>query len=91
MMKKMTENDFLEIWKPVKSVIEHCNLDYGEAVTLGSQFGKLKEIIFKIQEEIESLQDDSNKLSALEAGGVDNWSGYSDALMMYYNDEEEEE
>lgn len=34
----------------------------------------------KLQEQVESLQEDSDKLSKLEAYGVDNWSGYSDAL-----------
>lgn len=76
----MNEKDFDEIWAPIKSVIELCNLDYGAAVTLGGQFGKLKSIILEKQEIIESLQEDSDKLAKLEAYGVDNWSGYSDAM-----------
>lgn len=37
--------------------------------------------------EIASLKEDSEKLARLEAAGVDNWEGYSEA----FTDEEEEE
>jgi len=39
----------------------------------------------------ESLMRDSNKLDALECGGVDNWSGYDDAMQEYFNNKEEKE
>ena len=32
------------------------------------------------KKEYESLLEDSEKLEALEAAGVDNWEGYSDAM-----------
>lgn len=34
----------------------------------------------KLQEEVESLREDSEKLEKLEAYGVDNWSGYGEAM-----------
>lgn len=40
--------------------------------------------------EYEALQRRSFKLSCLECGGVDNWSGYDDSLSEggFYNDED---
>ena len=32
--------------------------------------------------EYNSLQEDSQKLMALEAAGVDNWQGYDDAMVI---------
>lgn len=43
-------------WKPVASVIKHTNMDYGDAVTLGSQFGQLMAILEKKDKEIENLK-----------------------------------
>lgn len=37
------------------------------------------------------LLDDQYKLECLEAAGVDNWSGYDDAMEMYREGEEEDE
>jgi hypothetical protein len=34
------------------------------------------------KKEYESLLEDSEKLSALEAAGVDNWEGYDNAMEM---------
>lgn len=76
----MTEKELNEIWKLVKKVIENYNLNYYAAVTIGGQFGKLTTEIKKLQEKIEYLEDRDEELSKLEAYGVDNWSGYSDAL-----------
>lgn len=45
-----------DIWKPVASVIKHTNMDYGDAVTLGSQFGQLMALIEKKDKEIENLK-----------------------------------
>jgi len=45
------EMDFEEIWKPIKSVIEYQRMDYGEAVTIGSQFGILKKEIKSLQQQ----------------------------------------
>lgn len=36
------------------------------------------------------LLEDSDFLSALVAGGVDNWSGYEDATSHLYKEEEED-
>ena len=43
-------------WKPVASVIKHTNMGYGDAVTLGSQFGQLMAILEKKDKEIENLK-----------------------------------
>lgn len=40
------------------------------------------------KEEYEDLLDRDRKLSALEAGGVDNWEWYGESLAQYYNEEE---
>lgn len=32
------------------------------------------------RESLEQLREDSRKLAALEAAGVDNWEGYDDAM-----------
>lgn len=39
------------------------------------------------KEEYEDLLDRDRKLSALEAGGVDNWKWYGESLAQYYNEE----
>ena len=43
------------------------------------------------EEEYEELIKDSNFLSALQAAGVDNWSGYSEAFDILREWDEEEE
>lgn len=43
------------------------------------------------QKEYDELQDESAMLAALDAAGVDNWSGYDDALNMLAEWEEEEQ
>ncbi|MGG1659514.1 hypothetical protein [Brevibacillus sp. NRS-1366] len=42
-------------------------------------------------EEYQQLQNDSYMLSCLEACGVDNWGGYSEAMQMFNEEEEDEE
>ena len=37
-------------------------------------------LILALIDRIEQLEEDSRKLNALERWGVDNWSGYDDAL-----------
>ena len=49
--ERLEETDFEEIWKPVKSVIEYYRMDYGEAVTIGGQFGVLKREIKLLQQQ----------------------------------------
>lgn len=41
--------------------------------------------------EYEQLQIDSDKLSCLEAIGVDNWQGYDDAMEMFREMQEADE
>lgn len=59
-----------------------CNLIGGNSVKVK---GSNKTIS---KEEYEDLLDRDRKLSALEAGGVDNWKWYSDSLAQYYDGEE---
>jgi hypothetical protein len=40
------------------------------------------------KKEYESLLSDSLKLACLEEQGVDNWGGYSDAMQVYYKEQE---
>jgi len=42
----------------------------------------MEETVTISKKEYESLLEDSEKLSALEAAGVDNWEGYDDAMEM---------
>ena len=42
----------------------------------------------EIKDYLEQLEDDANKLSYLEAYGVDNWSGYDEAMSEFYKNEE---
>lgn len=42
------------------------------------------------KKEYDELQDESAMLAALDAAGVDNWSGYDDALNMLAEWEEED-
>jgi DNA polymerase III epsilon subunit-like protein len=41
----------------------------------------------KLREQIESMKEDVEKLDCLEACGVDNWSGYDDAMEMMEEEE----
>jgi len=41
--------------------------------------------------EYKNLLDDSRKLAALEAGGVDNWEWYSESLKEYWAENEKDE
>jgi hypothetical protein len=40
--------------------------------------------------ELESLREDSARLAALEAAGVDNWSGYDYAMQLLRENQEDE-
>jgi hypothetical protein len=51
--------------------------------------GSTPEMVEITKEEYERLLEDSEKLSCLEACGVDNWQGYDDAMEMYRNEDEE--
>lgn len=53
----MSDADFEEIWKPVKSVMEYLQMEYDEAVTIGGQFGKLKSEIKRLEKELQVYKD----------------------------------
>jgi hypothetical protein len=55
----------------------------------GAKFYTEQEIIVLSTKEYESLQEDREFLSCLEACGVDNWNGYSDACDMMQAEEED--
>jgi len=57
--------DLQDIWQPVASVIKHTNMDYGEAVTIGGQFGKLMSIVEMKNKEIEILKKQVESLKKL--------------------------
>ncbi len=59
-----------------------CNLIGGNGVRIKDYNKTIS------KKEYEELLDRNRKLSALEAGGVDNWEWYSESLSQYYGDEE---
>lgn len=64
------------------TTVQLCNLIGGNSVKVK---GSNKTISKK---EYEDLLDRDRKLSALEAGGVDNWEWYGDSLAQYYGEDE---
>lgn len=51
--------------------------------------GSKVEMVEITKEEYDRLLNDSEKLSCLEACGVDNWQGYDDAMEMYHSEDED--
>ncbi|WP_327066832.1 hypothetical protein [Kitasatospora sp. NBC_01302] len=51
-----------------------------EPVLEDPRLGRPQEEITQLREQIAKLEENSAVLRALEAAGVDNWDGYSDAL-----------
>ena len=51
---------------------------------------KILEVLNEAKDEIEELQEDSKKLNALEDWGVDNWSGYGEALSSMSDEENDD-
>jgi hypothetical protein len=49
----------------------------------------MEEYISIAVREYKYLLNRDDKLAALESGGVDNWSGYDDAMQELYQDTEE--
>ena len=49
----------------------------------------LNEFVLVSKKRLADLEDNSRMLSALEAGGVDNWEWYSESLQDYYDKKEE--
>jgi hypothetical protein len=50
-----------------------------------------EEMITISKKEYEGLLKAEDKLAALETGGVDNWSGYDDALVLFNSEFNEEQ
>lgn len=59
-----------------------CNLIGGNSIKVNGSNRTIS------KKEYEELMDRNRKLSALEAGGVDNWEWYSESLSRYYYEEE---
>ena len=45
-------------------------------------YTRVTQLVEEQRQEIARLRDSERKLTALEAAGVDNWEGYSDAMQM---------
>ena len=87
----LTENLYDDLYHSIKEEVigqvretttQLCNLIGGNSVKVDGS----DKIISK--KEYEELMDRNRKLSALEAGGVDNWEWYSESLSQYYDEEE---
>lgn len=48
--------------------------------------GELRDLVRKLQARVAELEEDSATLGALEAAGVDNWSGYDSAMEILNGD-----
>ena len=72
-----------DVTKQIKDAVSQlCNVIGGNGIKIQD----LNRTISK--KEYEELLDRNRKLSALEAGGVDNWEWYSESLSQYYSDKE---
>lgn len=63
-------------------------MDIDTHTSMALRVGELIHEIEKQKEEIAVLQDRVEFLNCLEACGVDNWGGYSDAWEMHQEEEE---
>lgn len=88
---ELSEKLYDDLYNPIRNEVigqvrdttaQLCNLIGGNSVKVK---GSNKTIS---KEEYEDLLDRDRKLSALEAGGVDNWEWYSDSLAQYYGEDE---
>ena len=71
-----------EVIEQVKeTTTQLCNLISGNGVKVDGSDTTIS------KKEYEELLDRNRKLSALEAGGVDNWEWYSESLSQYYENE----
>ena len=66
------------VYKPHNAIV----LDYSEKYVQ-------RKTLEKVQESYDYYQERSEKLSQLEAYGVDNWQGYGEAMSALYNEEGE--
>lgn len=90
-LEKTSDDLYTNLYDSIKSdvtrqikdaVSQLCNVIGGNGIKIQD----LNKTISK--KEYEELLDRNRKLSALEAGGVDNWEWYSESLSQYYGDEE---
>lgn len=87
----LTENLYDDLYRSIKEEVigqvrettaQLCDLIGGNGVKVEGSNRTIS------KKEYEELLDRNRKLSALEAGGVDNWEWYSESLSQYYGDEE---
>lgn len=87
----LTENLYDDLYRSIKeevtgqvkeTIAQLCDLIGGNSVKVEGSDRTIS------KKEYEELLDRNRKLSALEAGGVDNWEWYGESLSQYYNDEE---
>ena len=62
-----------------------------EGVPGTEYFDQSDDMVSISKDELEKLREDSAMLAALEAAGVDNWEGYSEACRAVSADEEDED
>lgn len=65
-----------------ESISQLCNLIGGNGIKVKGSSRTIS------KEEYEELLERDRKLSALEAGGVDNWEWYDESLSQYYDEED---
>lgn len=87
----LTENLYDDLYRSIReevvgqvreTTMQLCNLIGGNGVKVEGSNRTIS------KKEYEELLDRNRKLSALEAGGVDNWEWYSESLSQYYGDED---
>jgi maleate cis-trans isomerase len=78
--------------KTLNDYLSQRNFELLDMFKMGIQgqndFGQFMNLVREQQQEIDALREDAELLSCLEACGVDNWSGYSDAIQMFREEEE---
>lgn len=86
----LTENLYDDLYRSIKEEVigqvkettaQLCNLIGGNGIKVEGSNRTIS------KKEYEELLDRNRKLSALEAGGVDNWEWYGESLSQYYDDE----
>lgn len=86
----MSENLYEDLYSSIRNEVigqvkdattQLCNLIGNNSVNVKDSNKTIS------KEEYENLLDRNRKLSALEAGGVDNWEWYGESLSQYYNEE----
>lgn len=81
------ELDDNEISEALETVLDSGAESTNSDLTVILQ-SKSEDVVIISKEEYESLLDDQEMLSCLQAVGVDNWHGYSEAIQMMEEEEE---